>query len=72
MALSDYLTGKNPFEESDDATVATVATVLRRSEEETAQQTSGSPATVATVAKTMGDTHKTKRISIYKIYQPIY
>ena len=26
MALSDYLTGKNPFEESDDATVATVAT----------------------------------------------
>ena len=23
MALSDYLTGKNPFEESDDATVAT-------------------------------------------------
>ena len=25
MALSDYLTGKNPFEESDDATVATVA-----------------------------------------------
>ena len=27
MALSDYLTGKNPFEESDDATVATVAKV---------------------------------------------
>ena len=27
MALSDYLTGKNPFEESDDASVATVATV---------------------------------------------
>ena len=26
MALSDYLTGKSPFEESDDATVATVAT----------------------------------------------
>ena len=23
MALSDYLTGKNPFEESDEATVAT-------------------------------------------------
>ena len=33
MALSDYLTGKNPFEESDDATVATV---LRHLEEEIA------------------------------------
>ena len=53
MALSDYLTGKNPFEESS---VATVATVLRHLEEETAQQTSGSPATVATVAKVNGET----------------
>ena len=47
MARSDYLTGKNPFEESDDATVATV---LRHLEKETAQQTSGSPASVASVA----------------------
>ena len=54
MALSDYLTGKNPFEESDDATVATVATVMRHLEEETAQQTSGTPPSVATVASDNG------------------
>jgi hypothetical protein len=65
MALSDYLTGKNPFEESDDATVATVATVLRHLEEETAQQTSGSPATVATVAKVNGETPIKQNESIY-------
>ena len=68
MALSDYLTGKNPFEESDDATVATVATVLRHLEEETAQQTSGSPATVATVAtiaKGNGETPIKQKESVY-------
>lgn len=27
MALSDWLTGQNPFDDADDATVATVATV---------------------------------------------
>ena len=68
MALSDYLTGKNPFDESDDATVATVATVLRHLEEETAQQTSGSPATVATVAtvaKVDGETPIKQKESVY-------
>ena len=65
MALSDYMTGKNPFEESDDATVATVATVLRQLEEETAQQTSGSPATVATVAKENGETPIKQKESVY-------
>ena len=65
MALSDYLTGKNPFEESDDATVATVATVLRQLEEETAQQTSGAPPTVATVAKGNGETPIKQKESVY-------
>ena len=46
MALSDWLTGQNPFDDADDATVATV---LRQLEVETAQQTSGIPQTVATV-----------------------
>lgn len=62
MALSDWLTGKNPFEESD---VATVATVLRHLEEETAQQTSGSPATVATVATHNGGTPIKQKESVY-------
>ena len=68
MALSDYLAGKNPFEESDDATVATVATVMRHLEEETAQQTSGSSATVATVAtvaKDNGETPIKQKESVY-------
>ena len=73
MALSDYLTGKNPFEESDDATVATVATVLRHLEEETAQQKSGSPATVASVAKGNGGTPIKQKESVYiKSKNPLY
>ena len=55
MALSDWLTGQNPFDDADDATVATVATVLRQLEVETAQQTSGIPQTVATVATAATD-----------------
>ena len=68
MALSDCLTGKNHFEESDDATVATV---MRHLEEETAQQTSGSPASVASVAKGNGETPIKQKESVYiksKIY----
>ena len=62
MALSDYLTGKNPFEESDGATVATV---LRHSEKETAQQTSGSPASVASVAIEKEETPIKQNESVY-------
>ena len=65
MALSDYLTGKNPFEESNDATVATVATVLRHLEKETAQQTSGSPASVASVAIDKEETPIKQNESVY-------
>jgi len=62
MALSDYLTGKNPFEDSDDATVATV---LRHLEVETPQKTSGAPATVATVAASQGGTPIKQKESVY-------
>ena len=62
MALSDWLTGQNPFDDADDATVATV---LRHLEEETAQQTLGAPLTVATVAKDNGETPIKQKESVY-------
>lgn len=68
MALSDWLTGQNPFDDADDATVATVATVLRHLEVETAQQTSGVPptvASVATVATDQGGTPIKQKESVY-------